>query len=247
MVGAEDAKTLGREAHLAAPARVAKGNRPRVAKAGALRGQGNCRGTTTRKGSPVASPAEMSALLYYLNHIRRGRKGDPSVEEADVRAVVEANQKQRFLVREDPETGVPHVAAWSGHAIAEVVGPAVEVRAGAVPPILVHGTYHRHVKAIRQQGIRAHRRDIHLQDPQKASRKWRDDLQVDTVKAGRFGCTFRLTGNGVWLCSRTIPPDCIQHVGPWDSERFCRGPLGGAGGEGSSTGCAARASVRGPA
>ena len=75
----------------------------------------------------------MPGLLFYLNHVRRGKNSHLSVSEADVRAAVDVNGKQRFLLREDPDTGVPHVAVWSGHTIRGVVGPAVEAPPGEVP------------------------------------------------------------------------------------------------------------------
>ena len=129
------------------------------------------------------------------------------------------NDKERFTAVPDRE-GQWWVAAWSGHTIPGCVGPSRAVPGGEVPPILVHGTYKRLVPHIEAEGLRALKRDIHLQDPQAHARRWRKGLEikvtVDTVRAIELGCRFRVTGNLVWLCSQTIPVDAITSFTEWD-------------------------------
>ena len=73
---------------------------------------------------------------------------------------------------------------------------------------------------IEAEGIKPLRRDIHLQDPCAHARRWRQGLeiavQVDTVTAIELGCHFKVTGNLVWLCSTTIPPDALAGFRAWD-------------------------------
>ena len=144
-------------------------------------------------------------------------------EEA-VRAEVEGNWKQRFVVRTDESTGRSCVAAWSGHTIPGVVGPGVLVEPSEVPALLVHGSYHKHTASIVQSGLSASRRMVHLVDPERASNKWRADLEtrvpVDTRKAQEAGVSFRVTGNDVWLADTDIPPEALGKVVAWTTDDF---------------------------
>ena len=151
---------------------------------------------------------------YLLEHDRLSRH-DPNL----IWKCIEENDKQRFTAREDTE-GSWWIAAWSGHTIADCVGPSRSVPDAEVPTLLVHGTYRQYVPSIETQGIVRERRDIHLQDPLVHARRWRKGLEVkvsvDTVRAIELGCHFRVTGNLVWLCSSNIPPDAIISISAWD-------------------------------
>ncbi|CAL1147366.1 unnamed protein product [Cladocopium goreaui] len=146
------------------------------------------------------------------------------ITEEAIRAEVEGNLKQRFVVRTDESTGRSCVAAWSGHTIPGVAGPGVLVKPSEVPALLVHGSYHRHTASIVQNGLSASRRMIHLVDPERASNKWRADLEtrvpVDTRKAQEAGVSFRVTGNDVWLADADIPPEALGKVVAWTTDDF---------------------------
>ena len=85
-----------------------------------------------------------------------------------------------------------------------------------VPENLVHGTCRRHLKSIRQHGLLRQSRDLHLHDPLEHSERWRKDLEskvvVDTQTAMEKGCSFRKTGNLVWLCGQDIPPQALSGI-----------------------------------
>ena len=136
-----------------------------------------------------------------------------------MRDLVQRDNKQRYtLADHDNEAWV---AAWSGHSIPFVVGPAWPLPEDAVPRLLVHGSYARHQTSISQKGIKRRRRDVHLQDPKNHHRRWRADLEIkvliDTQVAMVAGCTFRLTGNQVYLCDADIPAAAIEGIEPWDN------------------------------
>ena len=79
---------------------------------------------------------------YLIEHPRLNRH-DPDV----IWDCIENNDKQRFVARSDNE-GTWWVAAWSGHTIADCVGPSRSVPDNEVPGTLVHGTYHQYVPSI---------------------------------------------------------------------------------------------------
>ena len=156
-------------------------------------------------------------VRYFNEEHHLGRKLTTSASL--VPDLVAQNNKQRMVLRVD-EQGQEAIAAWSGHTLEGVVGPAVLVASGSLPKVLVHGTYQRHVPSIQSKGIVPGRRAIHLQNPEATSGRWRVDLEVqirvDVDEARRQGCSFRLTGNLVWLCSEVIPPQAIIGVSTWD-------------------------------
>ncbi|CAE7698391.1 unnamed protein product [Symbiodinium sp. CCMP2592] len=122
--------------------------------------------------------------------------------EGRVREAVAASNKNRFNLR--TSQGVEQVAAWSGHTIRGVLGPAQHVEAGSLPDVLVHGTYSSYVPSIQAEGLVPTRRSIHLLDPKHPHRKWRPDLEVAILIAAckaqaENHVSFRLTA---W---RTVP------------------------------------------
>ena len=139
----------------------------------------------------------------------------------ELMAGAEANQEGRFLVRTDVDEdgGLVHtVAAWSGHSMEGVKGPAWTLEVHQVPEFLIHGTYWKSVNAIWEQGLCAGR-DIHLQDPLLCAGKWRDDLEVLVVVAARraaaSGVEIRKTGHDVFLAGK-IAPEFLVSTTEWD-------------------------------
>ena len=103
-------------------------------------------------------------LRVLMGHPQVARLG---AQEKDLRDLVQRDNKQRYtLADHDNEAWV---AAWSGHSIPFVVGPAWPLPEDAVPRLLVHGSYARHQTSISQKGIKRRRRDVHLQDPKNTT------------------------------------------------------------------------------
>ena len=142
-----------------------------------------------------------------------------SFDESQALQALRGNDKDRFVSKPDTE-GVWWIAAWSGHTLDGVTGPAVLVEPSEVPKVLAHGSYRRHSGSIQRQGILRGRRDIHLHDPDEHSEKWRKDIEtkvvVNTKAAVKAGCRFKKTGNQVWLCEDPIPVSAIVEIAPWD-------------------------------
>ena len=174
------------------------------------------------QGCPITEDGwvAMPDLLGYLR--RRLHWAEKYFDEQVIRDAVEENFKQRFVIRESD--GRTYVAAWSGHTLDGVYGPGAKMAPENVPPVLVHGTYRRHVKSIQENGLRGDKRMAHLVDPDQASGKWRADLEVQipvtTKVAIQHGVSFYVTGNSVWLASGTIPPAALGKVSDWDTDEF---------------------------
>ena len=145
---------------------------------------------------------------------------DLGVDEEQLRTAVANNNKSRISWYSG-EDGDHMVAAWSGHTIPDVTGPGWRVPEADLPMVLVHGTYQRHVSSIKANGLLRTRRDLHFQDPECHQRRWRNDLEVkvtiDPRAASRNGCTFRRTGNGLYLSHESVPASCILGYKPWDN------------------------------
>ncbi|XP_074129464.1 tRNA 2'-phosphotransferase 1 isoform X3 [Sminthopsis crassicaudata] len=84
--------------------------------------------------------------------------------EEDVRRVVRTNAKQRFALRPGPPGGCASIRANQGHSLQVADLELTPLRAPQdLPPVLVHGTYRRHWRSIRREGLsRRGRTHIHL-------------------------------------------------------------------------------------
>ncbi len=128
----------------------------------------------------------------------------------------ELNEQGRFVVSYDEgEEGVPFIAAWSGHTIPGVQGPALLLKAHEVPELLDHGTFARFKNGIEKHGLLAKGRSVHYQDLRLQRGKWRPNLevrvQVRAREAAFQGYAFWLTGHNVYL-SGNLPPRFTQHI-----------------------------------
>ena len=104
------------------------------------------------EASPMTEEGWMR-LRVLMGHPQVARLG---AQEKDLRDLVQRDNKQRYtLADHDNEAWV---AAWSGHSIPFVVGPAWPLPEDAVPRLLVHGSYARHQTSISQKGIKRRRR-----------------------------------------------------------------------------------------
>jgi putative RNA 2'-phosphotransferase len=129
------------------------------------------------------------------------------VNGEELRALVEASDKQRFALSED---GL-RIRAQQGHSVPVELGhPAV-----SPPPRLFHGTVARNVPAIRAAGlVRGRRHHVHLSASvaeAEAVGGRRGRPIVVEVLAGEMaaaGHLFWLTPNGVWLADH-VPPEFL--------------------------------------
>ncbi|USX51736.1 RNA 2'-phosphotransferase [Lentzea sp. HUAS12] len=118
------------------------------------------------------------------------------VSEADLREVVERNDKKRFTIDGD------RIRASQGHSVEVELGLPV-----ATPPDeLFHGTVAQYLDDIMRDGLRPMaRHDVHLSPDRETARRVgsrRGRPVILTVDAGRMhadGHEFRLSANGVWL------------------------------------------------
>jgi RNA:NAD 2'-phosphotransferase (TPT1/KptA family) len=131
----------------------------------------------------------------------RGARGAKDLEAAIRRAVAE-NSKQRF--EWDPANS-RRIRATQGHSVEGLddaaMFPKLDV---AVVPVAWHGTYRRHLDAIRAQGLkRMGRRHVHCSAAIDAISGARRDAQVflriDTGAAVAAGVPFYMATNGVVL------------------------------------------------
>eukprot|EP00435_Cladocopium_sp_Y103_P035201 s1779_g9.t1 len=195
------------------------------------------RGKRSKNQDLPLNEQAMKAMSYVLRHAA-GTRDCPINEEGWIRwddlrshescqrfgawtlwEAIEIDAKDRVVAKQDDQ-GNWWVAAWSGHTVDRVVGPAAIVPSRELPDELVHGSYRKHTASIQKKGLLRKSRDIHLHDPRATSGKWRLDLEtkveVDVRKACELGCVFRKTGNDVWLCDRNIPVEAILSIGEWD-------------------------------
>ncbi|WP_089917199.1 RNA 2'-phosphotransferase [Lentzea albida] len=118
------------------------------------------------------------------------------VSEADLREVVERNDKKRFTIDGD------RIRANQGHSVEVELGLPV-----ATPPDqLFHGTVAQYLDDIMRDGLRPmSRHDVHLSPDRETARRVgsrRGRPVILTVDAGKMhadGHEFRLSANGVWL------------------------------------------------
>ncbi|EKX36764.1 hypothetical protein GUITHDRAFT_145506 [Guillardia theta CCMP2712] len=153
---------------------------------------------------------------------------------ADVRKVVEHNDKKRFvLIMAGAQL---RVRAQQGHGqlVAAHVKQENLLEAMREPPqVCIHGTYLKHWDLIRQDGLkRMSRQHIHLTDLQPRSGQekvsgFRENCEllifVDAAKAMQDGCKFYRSGNGVILTEGfdgVIPARYFQRVTRKDGTEF---------------------------
>ncbi|GII90641.1 RNA 2'-phosphotransferase [Sinosporangium siamense] len=131
------------------------------------------------------------------------------ISEAELRQVVAANDKQRFVIAGD------RIRASQGHSVpVELDLPVIEP-----PEVLFHGTVGRNVAAIREQGLLPMgRHHVHLSADRvtaTAVGARRGVPVVLVVAAGEMwadGHEFRVSANGVWLVDQ-VPVGYLQLPG----------------------------------
>uniref|UniRef100_A0A8C8R957 2'-phosphotransferase n=1 Tax=Pelusios castaneus TaxID=367368 RepID=A0A8C8R957_9SAUR len=149
------------------------------------------------------------------------------VSVADVRHVVETNEKCRFALRPHPSDGRLQIRANQGHSLQQVsdleLTPLLEPT--DLPHTMAHGTYLRHWPAICRGGLsRMGRNHIHLapglpEDGHVLSGMRQDcdvAIVIDGPKALADGIQFYRSANGVILTSGDaeglLPPRYFKRV-----------------------------------
>ncbi|XP_065833322.1 tRNA 2'-phosphotransferase 1-like [Oscarella lobularis] len=144
--------------------------------------------------------------------------------ESDVERVVANNDKQRYAMRSEVETGRKQIRANQGHTISvvdeELLTPITEPED---VPVAVHGTYVRCWDSIKRQGLsRMKRNHIHM-----AAGEIGDEgivsgmrkgcqviIRIDAAKAIKDGLKFYRSANGVILSpgdeAGFIPPKYFE-------------------------------------
>ncbi|XP_038076358.1 tRNA 2'-phosphotransferase 1-like isoform X3 [Patiria miniata] len=108
----------------------------------------------------------------------------------DIKTVVTDNDKQRFSLREHPDSGKLQICANQGHSFSLPDLELAAITDAAQYPTVVHGTYLKNWEAIKNQGLsRMNRTHVHF-------------AQGEPGESGVIseGLSFFLSKNGVILC-----------------------------------------------
>ncbi len=138
-----------------------------------------------------------------LDAINGEGKYDRRITEDDIRHIMDISDKQRFELRDGM------IRAYYGHT----VPGRIRKEAAKPPPILYHGTSHKAIPLIKEQGLLPMQRQyVHLSaDTEMAQRvgRRRDPspviLTIDTRAAAARGVVFYIGNDRVWLCERIAP------------------------------------------
>ncbi len=123
---------------------------------------------------------------------RHGRK----IDRAALDAVVENNDKKRFVIRDG------RIRANQGHSL------EIDLALAPVEPpaLLYHGTAEHHLEGIRERGlVKMNRQHVHLSADVGTAEKVGSRhgkavvLLVDAARMAADGHSFFLSDNGVWL------------------------------------------------
>ncbi len=144
--------------------------------------------------------------------IAGSRQGAVRLSRELIRAVVEQNDKQRFVLSEDGSK----IRANQGHSVAIDLG--LDPR--EPPDVLFHGTATRFVESIRAHGlVRGNRNHVHLSLDEDTARRVGQRhgtpaiLRVRAGEMWRAGVPFYCSENGVWL-AETVPTEYIDFPTP---------------------------------
>lgn len=138
------------------------------------------------------------------------KKDQFSITRAELDEVVTNNDKQRFSF---DSTGT-QIRANQGHSV-EI---DLQLEARVPPAVLYHGTGHKSVKAILQEGLRKmSRHHVHLSADMAVAKSVGARygrpiiLSVDSAAMHQAGYTFYCSDNGVWLVDH-VPAEYLQEI-----------------------------------
>ena len=145
----------------------------------------------------------IAQLLHALNE---SGAYECEVTQADLEQIIASSDKKRHEITGDK------IRALYGHTVPQII----KKEPGIPPAVLYHGTTHRALPQILQDGLKPMRRQyVHLSiDVETATRvgKRRDPepviLKIDTEAAQKAGIQFYIGNDKVWLCNR-VPKECI--------------------------------------
>ncbi len=137
-------------------------------------------------------------------------KAGEALSLADLEAIVETSDKQRFSFSPDRT----RIRANQGHSVPVDLG----LTSADPPRVLYHGTTARFLDPIAREGLRKGKRHhVHLHaDPDIAravgARRGKPVvLAVDAASMSRDGFTFYLSANHVWL-TEAVPPAYLKEL-----------------------------------
>ena len=145
----------------------------------------------------------IAQLLHALNE---SNEFEREIIQADLEQIIATSEKKRHEIVGDK------IRALYGHTIPQII----KKEPGIPPAVLYHGTTHRALPQILQDGLKPMQRQyVHLSiNVETATRvgKRRDPepviLKIDTEAAQKAGIQFYIGNGKVWLC-KEVPKECI--------------------------------------
>ena len=146
----------------------------------------------------------IAQLLHALNE---SNEFEREIIQADLEQIIATSEKKRHEIVGDK------IRALYGHTVPQII----KKEPGIPPAVLYHGTTHRALPQILQDGLKPMQRQyVHLSiDVETATRvgKRRDPepviLKIDTEAAQKAGILFYIGNDKVWLC-KEVPKECIM-------------------------------------
>lgn len=143
---------------------------------------------------------------------------------SDIERVVANNDKKRFSLRTKPGTDQIQICANQGHSV-EVELDLQPITSPSEIPVVIHGTYAKFMKDIREMGIsRMKRQHIHFAcgEPGEEGvisgmrRSCNTYIYIDAEKAMNDGFKFYISTNNVILCPGNergyLPPAYFSNI-----------------------------------
>ena len=145
-------------------------------------------------------------IVQLLHALNESETYEREVTQADLEQIIANSEKKRHEIVGDK------IRALYGHTVPQII----KKEPGIPPAVLYHGTTHRALPQILQDGLKPMQRQyVHLSiDVETATRvgKRRDPepviLKIDTEAAQKAGIQFYIGNDKVWLCNR-VPKECI--------------------------------------
>lgn len=145
----------------------------------------------------------IAQLLHALNE---SNEFEREIIQADLEQIIATSEKKRHEIVADK------IRALYGHTVPQII----KKEPGIPPAVLYHGTTHRALPQILQDGLKPMQRQyVHLSiNVETATRvgKRRDPepviLKIDTEAAQKAGIQFYIGNDKVWLC-KEVPKECI--------------------------------------
>ncbi len=146
-------------------------------------------------------------ITQLLNALNESGNYDHKITTADLEQIIRTSEKKRHEIVGD------RIRALYGHTTPQ----AIKKEPGIPPTVLYHGTSHKALPKILEEGLKPMlRQHVHLStDVETASRigKRRDlnpvILKINTVVAREAGIQFYIGNKKVWLCEG-LPPEFLK-------------------------------------